>query len=66
MNGWMILKRYSSELERFELLDDRIILHSEHGKRTVQKEKDKYTCDCEFYRKYHTCIHIIAIINLNY
>ena len=59
-------KRYSSELERFELLDDRIIIHSEHGKRTVQKEKDKYTCDCEFYRKNHTCSHIMAIINLNY
>ena len=59
-------KRYSSELERFELLDDRIIIHSEHEKRTVKKEKDKYTCDCELYQKYHTCSHIMAIINSNF
>ena len=58
-------KKYSTELERFELLDDRIIIHSEHGTRTVKKENDKYICDCEFYQKNHTCSHIMAIINSN-
>ena len=58
-------KRYSGELERFELLDDRIIIHSEHGTRTVKKVDDKYVCDCEFYQENHTCSHIIAIINSN-
>ena len=58
-------KRYSGELERFEVLDDRIIIHSEHGTRTVKKEDDKYVCDCEFYQTNHTCSHIMAIINSN-
>ena len=58
-------KKYSTELERFELLDDRIIIHSEHGTRTIKKVDDKYICDCEFYQKNHTCSHIISIINLN-
>ena len=57
-------KKYSTEMERFELLDDRIIIHSEHGTRT-KKVDDKYICDCEFYQKNHTCSHIISIINLN-
>ncbi len=58
-------KRYSTEKDRFELLDDRIIIHSEHGTRTIKKEKDKYICDCDFYQENHTCSHIIAIINSN-
>jgi nucleoside-triphosphatase len=59
-------KKYSTELDRFELLDDKIIIHSEHGTRTIKKENDKYVCDCEFYQKNHTCSHIMAIINSNF
>ena len=58
-------KRYSLESDRFELLDDRIIIHSEHGTRMVKMEGDKYVCDCEFYQFNNTCSHIIAIINSN-
>lgn len=58
-------KKYSTELERFELLDDKIIIHSEHGTRTIKKDNDKYVCDCEFYQTNRTCSHIMAIINLN-
>lgn len=58
-------KKYSTELERVEVLDDKIIIHSEHGTRTIKKEADKYVCDCEFYQTNHTCSHIMAIINLN-
>lgn len=58
-------RRYSLESDRFELLDDRIIIHSEHGTRTVKMEGDKYVCDCEFYQINNTCSHIIAIINSN-
>lgn len=58
-------KRYSTELDRFELLEDKIIIRSEHGTRTIKKDTDKYVCDCEFYQTNHTCSHIMAIINLN-
>lgn len=56
-------KKYSTELERFKLLDDKIIIHSEHGTRTIKKEDGKYVCDCEYYKSNHTCSHIMAIIN---
>ena len=58
-------KRYSSELDRFTVLDNEIVVHSEHGIRTVRIENDKYICDCDFYKSNHTCSHIIAIINAN-
>ncbi len=58
-------KRYSLELNRFSILEDKIVINSEHGIRTIKKEKDKYVCDCEFYKENHTCSHIMAIINAN-
>lgn len=59
-------KKYSTEPERFELLDDKFIIHSEHGTRTIKKDNDKYVCDCEFYQTNRTCSHIMAIININF
>ena len=57
-------KKYSSELERFEIFDDKILIHSEHGTRTVRREKNKYICDCDFYQENHTCSHIMAVMML--
>lgn len=56
-------RKYSNELDRFSVLDDKVIISSEHGTRTVKKDNDKYVCDCEFYKDNHTCSHIMAIIN---
>lgn len=58
-------KRYSIEPERFEVKEDRIIIHSEHGTRTIKNFNDKLVCDCEFYQTNHTCSHIMAVINMN-
>ena len=44
---------------------DKVIINSEHGTRTVRKEKNKIACDCDFYKKNKTCSHILAIINNN-
>lgn len=58
-------KRYSNELDRFEVLDNKIEIHSEHGVRTITLDNDNYSCDCEFYKENGTCSHIISSINLN-
>ena len=57
--------KYSSELERFNIQDDKIIINSEHGTRTIKKENNKYVCDCDFYKENGTCSHIMTIINTN-
>ena len=46
----------------FEMFDDKILIHSEHGTRTVRREKDKYIYDCDFYKENGTCREQIVII----
>ncbi len=58
-------KKYSLELNRFEVFDDKIIVHSLHGNRTVKIEDGEYSCDCDFYQTNNTCSHIMAVINSN-
>ena len=58
-------KKYSLELDRFKVFDDKIIVHSMHGNRTVKIDDDKYSCDCDFYQENNTCSHIMAVINSN-
>ena len=58
-------KKYSLELNRFEVFDDKIVVHSLHGNRTVKIEDGEYSCDCDFYQTNNTCSHIMAVINSN-
>ena len=58
-------KKYSNEKERFKVFDNHVEIIGEHDLRTVKKENNNYTCDCEFYKENGTCSHIIATINLN-
>lgn len=57
--------RYSSDINRFNIQDNFIDLHSEHGLRKIKYENGTYSCDCDFYKENGTCSHIMAIINLN-
>lgn len=57
--------RYSLEDTRFELSDNRVIVNSEHGVRTISKENDRFICDCDYYKECGTCSHIMAILNSN-
>ena len=58
-------KKYSGERERFTILENQIIIHSEHGIRTITIDNGQYICDCEFFKENNTCSHIMAIINGN-
>ena len=55
-------KKYSKEMERFNVLENHIEIKSEHGLRIVRKVNDNYICDCEFYKENGTCSHVIAAI----
>ena len=55
--------KYSNEMDRFVILDDCIEVHSEHGIRTIRKEK--LICDCDYFKTNGTCSHIMALVNSN-
>ena len=55
-------KRYILEPERFKTLDNKTIISSEHGIRTVEYKDNRYKCDCEYYKEKGTCSHIISTI----
>lgn len=55
-------KKYIMEPERFECVDNKTIINSEHGVRTVIFENNRYSCDCEYYKENGTCSHIISTI----
>lgn len=55
-------KRYITEMDRFEFDDNKTVIHSEHGVRTVNYYDGHYSCDCEYYQENGTCSHIMATI----
>lgn len=55
-------KRYILEPERFTFKDNKTIINSEHGIRTVVYDNNRYVCDCEYYKEKGTCSHIISTI----
>lgn len=57
--------KYSTENHRFNIVDNKIIINSEHGTRTIKRENNKFICDCDFYKENGTCSHILTVINTN-
>lgn len=53
-------KRYISEPERFKIGDSKIELKSEHSTRNLVLENKKWKCDCDFFKQYKICSHVIA------
>jgi nucleoside-triphosphatase len=53
-------RRYRQEPERFNVQQDKIVLQSEHGVRTIRYVDGKWSCDCDFFKQWGTCSHIIA------
>ena len=57
---------YNREQDRFTYEDDKIILRSTHGIRTISKENGTYHCTCDYYKDHGTCSHIMAIVRNRY
>ena len=56
---------YSKETDRFNILDNYIEIHSEHGIRIIRFDNERFICDCDFFKFNGTCSHIIALIHSN-
>jgi len=55
-------KKYSSELDRFKIINFTVQMNSEHDNRIINYDSEiGYKCTCDFYMKRKTCSHIIAI-----
>ncbi len=53
-------KRYAQEPERFAL--EKITAHFRGGSsdHAISLEDDRWSCDCNFFRTWHTCSHVMA------
>lgn len=54
-------KKYISDTSRFTVKQNKIIIKSDHSNRTLIKQKGKWICDCEFFKKNKICSHFIAL-----
>ena len=57
-----LAKKYRNEKERYTFEKDRIILHSEHGTRTITQDDEGYHCTCEYYQENGVCSHILSLL----
>ena len=55
--------KYRREKERYEYEgEERIILNSTHGKRTITRQNGIWHCDCDYYNETGTCSHILSLL----
>lgn len=53
-------KKYITENKRFKVSESTVELRSEHGLRQLVLANGKWSCDCDFFKKYEICSHAIA------
>ena len=54
--------KYRNEKDRYEYSNDRIVLHSQHGIRTITVDEEGYHCTCEYYEQNGICSHILSLL----
>ena len=54
--------QYRNEKERYEYGKDMIVLHSQHGTRTITVDEEGYHCTCEYFEENGTCSHILSLL----
>lgn len=54
-------KKYVSESKRFVIKSSEVTISTDHGIRNLRKRKNKWICDCEFFKKNSICSHIISL-----
>ena len=55
---------YIKTPEIFSVQGEQITVNSKHGPRTIAIENGFPVCDCEFFKQYGTCSHVIAAVQL--
>ena len=57
-----LARQYRSEIERYTFEENRIILRSTHGTRTITRDEEAYHCTCEYYQENGVCSHILSLL----
>lgn len=54
-------RKYLTDSNRFIATPDEVTIHSDHGFRTLKKQKNGWICNCDFFKEYAICSHLIAL-----
>jgi nucleoside-triphosphatase THEP1 len=54
-------KKYLADSTRFVVSSEEIRLTTDHGVRTLKKHKHNWDCNCDFFKEYSICSHLIAL-----
>ncbi len=60
-------KNYTADIKLFTMRDNHtVLLKSEHGIRLLDKQNERWNCDCSFFGKYSICSHSLAVEQFMY
>ncbi len=54
-------RRYLLDSSRFIVSSDEVSMRTDHGIRTLNKRKHGWVCNCDFFKEYSVCSHLIAL-----
>ena len=54
-------KRYAQQPERFTIEQMQVRFSGSSGDHLIMLQDDTWTCDCNFFRSWNTCSHIMAL-----
>ena len=54
-------KRYAQQPERFAVEQLQVRFNGSSGDHLIMLEDDTWSCDCNFFRSWNTCSHIMAL-----
>lgn len=57
-------RRYAQEPERIALGELKATFHGGNNDHIITLTKDQWSCDCEFFRVWQTCAHVMAFQKL--
>jgi hypothetical protein len=54
-------KRYAQQPERFAVEQFQVRFKGSSGDHLITLQGDEWSCDCNFYKSWNTCSHIMAL-----
>ena len=58
-------RSYILEKERFTIKENKAEMRSTHALRTLSRIHNRWTCDCDFFKKHSLCSHALALTELS-
>jgi len=54
-------RRYAQEPERIAIGELKATFHGGNSDHVITLQNDHWSCDCSFFRMWHTCAHVMAL-----